>query len=215
MKVYFRLFLLFAIISLWGCYPKGPEFIQDLDIALTHRSPTFDFDEHKTFFIYDSINWVTNVESFEPDRAFEIEIIREVIDQMKARGYDSVSTIADTVDYTNPANPDLIMVVSGIYSRNSGTVWYPIGGWGWGYGWGWGWGWGGWVPSTYSYTTGSVIMNLGYFKGGDPVTDRFPLTWEGAINGLASSSNSNNQSRVIAGIGQAFEQSPYIQASTN
>ncbi len=210
-KSYLSVFVLAILVA--GCYPKGPEYIQDMDIVITQKSPDYDFGATKTYYMPDSISYQSNIDDQEPDASFERDLLNEIETQMSQRGYVRLDSITDTVDLANPANPDMVMIVTGVLVKNSGGGWIPTGGCWWYPCWGWGWGWGGWVPYTYSYTTGSVIMDLGDFKNGNTETKRFPLTWEGIMNGLASSSSSNNQSRAISGVRKAFEQSPYLQSN--
>ena len=41
-----KIFSLVAILSglfLWGCYPNGPSYTEDLDVVITHHNPDYDF----------------------------------------------------------------------------------------------------------------------------------------------------------------------------
>jgi len=210
MRILNFLFTTSLVFALASCYPKGPEYIDELDIAVTDKSATYDFAAKKTFYLYDSITWVTNDLTFKPDRSFDVDILKKVAQNMEDRNYVQMDTLPDTTNIANPANPDLLLTVAGIYTNNTGTTWVPIGGWGWGWGWGWGGGWGGWVPTTYSYTIGTLIVDMGDFKTGDKSNQTFTLVWEGAVNGVAESRVSSNQQRILNGVDQIFTQSPYI-----
>ncbi len=208
-----NLFLSILFLGIYGCYPKGPEYIQELDLVLTQYAPDYDFGAQNTYFMPDSISWQTNDRNFVPDESFEREVLKQIESQMNARGYTRLDSIADTTDLQNPNNPDMVMIVTGIYSENTGGGWVPVGGCWWYPCWGWGGWYGGWVPYTYSFTTGTVVMDLGDFREGDEITRTFPLSWEGLMNGLAGSSSSSNQDRIESGINQAFLQSPYLQSN--
>jgi Domain of unknown function (DUF4136) len=212
MRIFNFLLTSSLILALASCYPKGPEFIDELDIALTDHNPDFNFGAQKTFYLVDSIRFITNDKSFQkPSRSIELDILNTVASNMTARNYVRIDSIADTLDFANPANPDFFITVTSISTTSSGVGYYPIGGWGgyWGWGWGWGYG-GGWVPYSYSYTTGSAITDIGHFKGGDNAENTIPLQWTGGINGVAGSYQSSNVARVKSGIDQTFKQSPYI-----
>jgi hypothetical protein len=113
-----------------------------------------------------------------------------------------------------------VVIPSAVLARNSGAVWYP-GYWG-GYypGFGWGWGGGWYYPpgyggywSTYSYTTGTVLINLAdydsYYEGEDD--QRYiEIEWEVAIDGLFNGVNVNKIDELVK---QAFEQSPYLKSN--
>jgi hypothetical protein len=75
-------------------------------------------------------------------------------------------------------------------------------------------GWYGWYYPPYytvsSYTTGSLIITMS-----DPniesAIDRTPTIWIGAMNGLLTGGSDVN--RAVAGINQAFNQSPYLKTN--
>jgi len=204
------------IIILSGCYPKGPEFIQDFGIVVTDYDPDFDFGSRKTYYMPDTIHLETNmdIEDVE-DRLRELEalILDLVEENMEARNYDRIDT-------TSAEAPDLVVTVTAYAFENAGVGWVPGPGWGWwgGYyppGWwgpGWGWYYPGWYPVGYSYNTGTVIMHMG-----DPdvtiLEDDVHVAWVGALDGILSSSESSNTQGITNGINQAFTQSPYIQSN--
>jgi hypothetical protein len=93
------------LIVLSGCYPNGPEFIQDYNIVVTDYDPDFDFGSRKTYYMPDTINFETNItgEDIE-ERLREIEalILDVVEDNMADKNYDRIDT-------TSIADPDLVL----------------------------------------------------------------------------------------------------------
>ena len=53
------LVILFTIFILAGCYPEGPEYIEDLDLVITNHDVAFDFKKYKTFSLPDRIVKIT------------------------------------------------------------------------------------------------------------------------------------------------------------
>lgn len=202
--------LALALYILAGCYPKGPEYYSDLDLTVTDYDMEYNFGDQKKYFMADTVEYITNIEDGELDDADVEKLLLEIESNFMSRGYEKVE-VADIDD------AEFAITVSVIASKNSGVGWvpgppyYP--------GWGWGPGWGGYYPPywggyySYSYTTGSVIINWW-----DPqespspssAEDLQPVHWVSTFNGLVSNSESNNASRIVASIEQAFNQSPYI-----
>jgi hypothetical protein len=208
------LFILAALI--YGCYPGGPEFISDYSLVVTDYDKDFSFGDKKTYFMPDTINFATNQEDIDEEviLGFEEIILNQIETNMSSRGYDRV-------DSTAAEAPDLFIGVHVIAINNEGVAWIPGGGWWGGYyppGWGWG-GWGGWYyppyyPVGYSYQTGTVLIHMADPNATDiPEDDDVKIVWFGGLDGLLSSVTSNNETAVINGIDQAFDQSPYLQSN--
>jgi hypothetical protein len=74
-----------------------------------------------------------------------------------------------------------------------------------------GWGWG--VPSgtlAYAFQAGTLITVMLDVRGPRNVeTKEIPLLWAAAVDGVVSGGSTT--SRVLAGIDQAFAQSPYLE----
>ena len=202
-----------AMLLLVGCYPKGPEYYSDTDLTVTDYDMDYDFGNQKTYWLADTIEYITNIE--------DSEIDQEDVDALLSLMESNFSNAGYTrVDLDKPEEADFVITISVIASKNSGVGWVP--GPPWYPGWGWGPGWGGYYPPywggyySYSYTTGSVITNWW-----DPDTPALlsvndneqPVHWVATFNGLLSSSNSNNAGRVQASVEQAFKQSPYIKST--
>jgi hypothetical protein len=206
---YFNLsgFIVALIIILAGCYPKGPEFIQDYGIVVTDYDPDFDFGSKKTYYMPDTIGFETNIGDDnieEVIRQYEELILGLIEDNMSARNYQRIDTSA-------AEQPDLVIGVTALALENSGVGWVPSPCWSW-------WCWyypPYWYPVGYSYSTGTVLIQMGdpedFLNFNEDIEAN--VAWLGALDGLLSSSTSTNVQGVTNGINQAFTQSPYIQSN--
>jgi hypothetical protein len=200
-------FVVALIIVLSGCYPKGPEYIQDYGIVVTDYDPDFDFGSKKTYYMPDTIAFETNMEGEDIEdklREFEELILNLVENNMSDRNYQRIDTTA-----AQP--PDLVIAISALALENTGVGWVPSPCWSW-------WCWyypPYWYPVGYSYSTGTVLMQMGdpenFLNFEEDIEAN--VAWIGALDGLLSSSETSNIQGVTNGINQAFAQSPYIQSN--
>ena len=202
-KTIFAIFVALSGLFLWGCYPNGPEYTQDLDIVITHHNPDYSFKGNATYAMPDRIVKITgNVQEgelpeFIPD-AIASQIISRIESNMTSLGYTRVGI---------GQSPDLILSPA---AWESTYIYYYYDYWYW-------W-WGGYYPGWpyyqpvygYSYTTGTLLMTLldpDELNGnGNPIPQ-----WTGVLNGLLESKY--NASRVNPLIDQAFDQSPYLRTN--
>jgi hypothetical protein len=200
-------FFLTGISLLWGCYPNGPDYVEEMDIVVTKHNTEYDFVAKSTYAMPDKIVKITgnkiegDTPEFMPDVTAQ-KILDQIDKNMEALGWVKVALDA-------PTPPDLLLLPA---SWETTTVFYWYDYWYWWYGgyyppyWGWG------YPPVYysSYTTGTLLMNLvdPELEGanGSPIHQ-----WSGAINGILTSSY--NASRVNAAIDKAFTISPYLKTS--
>jgi hypothetical protein len=198
-------FFSISMLLFWGCYPGGPDYIEELDVALSKHNPDYDFTAKATYAMPDSIVKITGnlVEGDEPSFIPNVtaqKILAMIADNMAALGWQRVEL---------SANPDLLLAPA---SWETTTIYYYYDYWYWWYGGYWGGYWGGYYPPVYwsSYTTGTLVMGLidrAVVGGnGNPVTQ-----WTGAINGILTSSFS--ESRVRTAIDNVFDQSPYLKTN--
>ena len=119
---------------------------------------------------------------------------------------------------------DLGIQLTYVETNTQVTGWVG-GGWGWDSWWSpsfWGpyWG-GGWYypyPVSYSYSTGTMVMEMVDLRNApvDETTQtQLPVIWQAVSSGLLSSSNHFNLQLVERAIDQSFTQSPYIQNNVN
>jgi hypothetical protein len=198
------LLMILSATLLWGCYPAGPEYVEDLDVVYTAYDKDYDFQAGGgTYALPDQI--VVDVEidrgAIGPDTtyvymqdAFAAPILAAIRDNMDANGWTEVD-LADS--------PDLIITPAAIKSTTYfASYWYD-----WWYGGYYGGYWGWYYPPYYtvsSYTTGSLIIVMADPSAADasPI-GASPTTWIGV--------GSYNLSRVTDAVDQAFAQSPYLK----
>lgn len=191
-------------LSVWGCYPAGPQFAEDLDAVYTTFDPDFDFKARNTYAMPDKI--VTDVKIKNGDTtyvymkdAFAQPIFQAIERNMTANGWTKITP-------TLLNQPDMVLTPAATTSTTYFySYWYDwwYGGW---YGGPWGW----YYPPYYtvsSYTTGSLIMTMADPNIESPIRET-KTAWVGAANGLYT--GVYDVSRVTAAIDQAFAQSPYL-----
>jgi len=189
-----------AGVFLLGCYPAGPEYVDDLDVVYTTYEEEYDFKSQATYAIPDKI--VTDVKIKNGDTTYVYmkdvyaePILQAIESNMTALGWNKV-------DIAN--NPDILVTPAGITTTTYFySYWYD-----WWYGYGGYWGW--YYPPYYtvsSYTTGTMIITMADPENDSPI-NRSPAIWIAAANGLLAYDYDIN--RVKKGIDQAFAQSPYL-----
>jgi hypothetical protein len=190
-------------ILLWGCYPEGPTYTEDLDLVLTHHNPNYDFAAKNTYAMPDKIVKITgnlqegDLPVYIPD-IYASKVLQMIADNMESLGYTRVPL---------DASPALLLTPA---AWETTTIFYYYDYWYW-------W-WGGYYPYYpyyppvygYSYTTGTLLMNLidptQTGTNGNPIPQ-----WTGALNGVLNDVYSD--SRMTKLINQAFAQSPYLKTN--
>jgi hypothetical protein len=198
------------LIIMGGCAPES-EFtnVADYDVVVTRYDPDADYQKYTTFAVADTILEPGKPEDDDSELPSGLKslLISEVETQMVRMGYT-----LETDPRSN--DPDLVMVIS--VTQTKWTAYVP------GYPMYPGYGWGGWYPYypwytpgyTYSYDTGTILIDMYDFATLDDGTGDIDMIWTCGINGILSSSSSYNTERVQNGIDQAFEQSPYLKKTT-
>ncbi len=191
-------------LILGGCYPKGPEYISDLDLVVTNFDDEFDFEEQVNYFLIDTVIHIVE-DGSDIDRTYDRQILDLVEFNMNSRGFERVNTVQES---------DIALAVSAWSSTTVNFVydwwgywgpWYP----GYGPGWGWGYPGYGWTYA-YSYTTGTISIEMSYPEGANQEEMTIPVVWHGYVNGLIAGSQGSIADRIDLNINQAFEQSPYL-----
>jgi hypothetical protein len=201
MKHFFRASL---VLLLAGCYPQGPEYVEDTDVVYTTYDERFTFNTKETYAMPDMIVMDVEIDNgdttyeYMPDK-FAKPIFDKIIENMTALGYDQVD-----ID----ESPDLLLTPAAISSTTYFySYWYD-----WWYGCYYGCGWGWYYPPYYtvsSYTTGSLIITLtDPNAAADSPINRSQTVWISAANGLVS--YAYDITRVTRSIDQSFRQSPYL-----
>lgn len=194
-------------LLLWGCYPGGADYTDELDVVYTTYSKTYDFQSKGTYARPDKIvvdaekdndgNWVPE---YMVQPAAD-QILAMIDENMEAYGWTKVE---NNEDGTLSQDADVLLMPSLITSTTYYySYWYD-----WWYG-GWYGGWYGWYyPPSYtvsSLTTGSMIITIS--EPADNVGTE--AVWLGVGNGVYTGAYDFN--RVEKAIDQAFEQSPYLK----
>lgn len=206
-------FIMLAVMFVaYGCYPGGGSTTDDYTVVKTQYNTAYDFGTQKTYYIPDSMLFMTNVEDEDIDwekyDVYEATLLRAINDQMQARGY--------VLEKEDSLNMDLVVLPSVVLTENTGSTYWPGGGWwggyyppGWGYGGGWYYppGYGGYWTS-YSYSTGTVFITIADF---DSYVESdgalIELEWDAAIDGLFDGVDATKITPLVE---QAFIQSPYL-----
>jgi hypothetical protein len=203
---------LLAIAALYGACTPGSEITaSESDVVVTLYDKDFNFGSVKYYAMPDSIIDLTG----DPDDpgdplispANEQKILQLVRDEFADRGYVRV----DTNDAQNP--PQFAVLVSAqVVDNYSVYSYYPYYPWGW-----WGYYWWYYPPSvgvSYSFTTGTLFIQMGEFASFDPDADESKAAyWMGAQNGVLNDSSANLERRFTNGIMQMFDQSPYLKTN--
>jgi hypothetical protein len=175
----------------------------DYDIVLTLNDTSADFTTYKTFIIPDS---VVQLGGSGGNAQYNSIMLNTFVNQLESKGYTRVYP-SDTV------RADLVALISTTTTNN-----YVITTDFWSY-WGW-YGWGSYYPwgpgysyppvyAGYSFTTGTMLMNLIDIAKSDTTNKKVATVWLGALNGVLESDNVSE--RIVNGVNQAFTQSPYIR----
>ncbi|MEK6479182.1 DUF4136 domain-containing protein [Catalinimonas sp. 4WD22] len=201
-------FCIGVLLFFAGCYPDGPEYIEDLDTVATLHDPEFDFTSVGTFAIPDSVVKITgNLEEGEP-----VEFVRQVYASTIAQSIRENMERYGWTEVDREDDPDMIILPSAMQVTNIYyDYWYWGGGyWNWWYPYPW-WGW--YYPYPVvdidAYSTGSVFILMTY-PDGITAADNIPVVWTGIFNGLLEGSTTSISSRITNNIEQAFDQSPYL-----
>ena len=167
-----------------------------------------DFGALDTYYLPDSILLIGAADKTEYWKdANALEIVNTVVGRMNAAGY----TRTDDKDAAN-LGLQLSYVQKVTY-----FVGYDYPYWWWYYPYYWTPGyWGDWVgwhyPYSvyYGYTAGSLLLEMLDLEADRESNKKLPVVWDSFIGGLLTSDAELNRQRTIAGVEQAFEQSPYL-----
>ncbi len=191
-----------------ACYPGGPDYYSDLDIVATDYKPDYWSNNNpSTYYMNDTVGFILDrldeENNVELDHNYDATILNQIASNMTAAGYTRV----DDYDTANP--PDVIVFVQALAVESTYVGWipsYPY----WGY-------WGGYYPYygygypvSYSYTTGTLFIEMVNQNEIDTENKILPVVWFAAVDGLLRSSTAENQSFIKYTIDQAFKQSPYL-----
>ncbi len=203
-----------AGVLLYSCYPTYDRTIEDYDIVGTAYDENTDFNKLNTFYVNPEVGIIYDTTQDKPefDKAILDAIIQKTRENLLSYGW----TELENPDSNNV--PDVFVTTAITTIKVSGTYYYydpiyypgyPYYPWYPGYYPGYPWYPGGY-PSYYEYTTGTIFLDMIDIARSPINGDQGYVVWNAAINGLVSSSSSNNLARVKSEIDQAFKQSPYL-----
>ncbi len=196
-----------------GCYPKGAEYVEELDLVVTSFDEQYDFSSKLTYSIPDSVPKIDGDDFDDPDgdgkpdfvgSDYSDAILNAIKDNMAANGW----TLVD-----KNANPDVTILPSTMTTTNI-YYYYDWWYWGWYYpGWYPGWGWyypGYYPPYVTGYRSGSVFIQM-VDNESIPRDENAHVAWVCLLNGLAEGGTANITSRIQTNIAKGFAQSPYLK----
>ncbi len=193
-------------LTLTGCFPFGPEEIDEFDVVATFYNENFNFGRVRTFAMPDSIAHISEGTST-VSRGYDEIVLEQVASNMKALGYkremDPETNGADVLVLVSATNESYNIYSSSGYSENWG--WYG----GYGYESGYGYSYPGYGGSDYSVRTGTVFIQM-LDPNRPGADDTLPTEWLGLINGLTDDFPENVRARLVNTINQCFVQSPYL-----
>jgi hypothetical protein len=181
-----------------ACYPGSIENVQETDVVVTRRDTSANFAGFLLYAMPDTVVQINDTAegSVELSHEFDGLMIATVEQNMAALGYVRVDIPDDPNDLPQDSVPDLLVLVTMVGVDNSYYVWYP----GWGY------------VGRVSYETGTVFVDM--IDPNDPTPGveppEIPVVWTGALRGILSGGAATAATRIVDGLNQAFDQSPYL-----
>jgi len=215
------LFVFLTMAWLTGCYPVGDITYEDVDIALTQYDKDYYspgeynyYQDFQTFVVPDTVvHIIEDGGSDDISREYDKYVIDQVRSNLLKLGY-----IEELDPETNPA--DIAVTVSATSSEHIVYNWYPY--------WGWYWllvkkgagtskgsvennyPWDPYYGTSYSYTAGTIILEMVDVAEVDESAQEIPVIWAGLINGAVGGPEDGIKNRLSTGIDRCFNQSPYL-----
>jgi hypothetical protein len=197
--LFFLLFLSASVIVLQSCYPYDDLTPEDTDVVVTFYDDATNFTNLVTYAIPDTIYTFNSSGDIVPSEDISSSSANQILTSLN----NNLQEMGFTPQQGNQADADVHVFalvtsstwVSGGCYGGYWSYWYPS------YGW--------CYPVAYTYTTGSLfVVMLNPAKTGDS-----QAVWFAGVNGILSSTNASNASRINNDIDQAFNQSPYLRGS--
>jgi hypothetical protein len=191
-----------------GCYPDQIMSLSQLSSVTTLVDSQAPLRQARTFALPDTIIHPASAQGagvigHEGDAA----ILARIREGFLAFGWREITDV-------QAERPDVVVLTAVLEKSNTGVAyldwwgsWSFWPGWPVGYGADWFWG----VPAnavTFTYETGTLLITMLDIQHGNTSTKRVPLLWAGAVNGVLTQSSLDG---ALAGIDQAFAQSPYLE----
>ncbi len=189
-----------------ACYPDQLSDVEDLDTVTTVFDTGADFSVKRTYALVDSvvpIGFDTTGDNDEVPASLSRAVVSEIRTNLNALGWQEITDPRVT-------EPDVVVAAGVAVNQYIYADWYSY----WGYWPYWppvwaGWGWYYPVPIVYSYDVGTLLVTMVDARRASPTDRLIPIAWIAAVRGVGNGAASN-QARAVAGVDQAFEQSPYL-----
>jgi len=216
--------LLIVVALLHSCTPEFDAFVEELDLAITTYDKQENFSELSTFYLMDTVIYVTDDEITiqREDNSTEQLILERVRQNLLDLGWEEIT---DTTN--NESVADVAILVSVLQAD---LYYYYAYWWDWYYWYPWDW----WYPGypgyplypsypsypSYGITVGSLIIDMLKMKDVvlPPVENnpsvKPPIVWSGMVNGILAGSEGNIQNRLDKQINQVFLQSEELYKAT-
>lgn len=223
----FLVLLLPISVALFSCRPEFEATVEELDLAITKFDESQNFGELNSYFLYDTIVYITDDEDDDPPHWEDGQgphILAEIRKNFSEYGW------VENTDTVGGVQADASILVSVL---ETDVNFYYYGWWDWWYWYPWNpwypyaqqssnywWGvpiWPGPIYPTYGYTVGTVLIDMVNMEEiVAPVMEEdnpkfeIPIVWTGAVNGILSGSQMNIEGRLTTQIDQVFKQSDYL-----
>lgn len=192
-----------AAIAFISCYPDHGLTTSDYDAVLTFYNKEADFGALGTVRLVDSVLHIVPTGSDDDiSRAYDALILNTVATNLTDAGYtvvrDKDTSDVDAVVFVSVTSSTYYVYYGGGYYGCYYPYYYGC----------WGWYYPPYYGGTYSYETGSIIIDM--FDGVRPPSQEVPINnyWVAVINGLLG--NRTPTTTIPRLVDQAFAQSPYL-----
>jgi hypothetical protein len=185
-------------LTILGCYPNQPEYLEEYDVVYTNYQPDFNFSNNYTYSLPDGVLKIDdravgdNPEFIDP--LLGNAILTNIRQNLDAQGWQEVNSNADVVVLPSAFDTDFLFY----YDPGYWCWYYPC----------WGYWYPGYTPGYLSgYSSGTVLIQMTYPSG--VVNNEVPVIWIGAFNGLLEGSDANLVNRINNNLNQAFSHPPF------
>jgi len=190
---------LIGLTTVFGCRPRGAEYISDTDVVGTAYTKDANFSNKTSYYISDTIPQIDgdNTDKKEYVNASTSSlIVAQIVKNLNGNGWNRVA---------DPNQAQMIMQVAGMKTTN---IYYYYNSYYYGY---YGWYYPGYYPPTYSTTQSGTILMQFIDKTDISISGKAPVLWVGVVNGLLEGSSTSISSRIVSTIDQSFKQSPILK----
>lgn len=185
---------------MWGCYPTGPQYVDEYDLVYSSYDKDYAFKGAGTYSMPDKIPII--------DGKLDTAKQKYIIEPYNSLILNQIDTDMKALGWTKVADPATAQVQILPASWNTTTIYYYGGYWCWYYYYYCGGGWYYPYPITSSYTTGTLVILMNDTNKMSP-DGSSRVVWTGAVNGLLT--GTWDGTRATNSVHQAFIQSPYLK----